>query len=127
MHLIGRIELGTGLFTSAGPKPRNEDCLGIHIPDASLLPTKGIVACIADGVSATTRSDLFSITLISYHLVTGGHHPYGKAWNGARSPQDFHHLAYHPAAALNSIPWLPSGWTRCCARHWRSAAMIAMR
>ncbi|MEO5914373.1 MAG: bifunctional protein-serine/threonine kinase/phosphatase [Luteolibacter sp.] len=54
MHLSGRIELTTGLFTSAGPKPRNEDCLGVHIPEASLLPTKGIVACIADGVSAAS-------------------------------------------------------------------------
>ncbi|GAA5118035.1 bifunctional protein-serine/threonine kinase/phosphatase [Luteolibacter yonseiensis] len=54
MHLTGRIELGTGLFTSAGPKPQNEDCLGVHIPDAALLPTKGIVACIADGVSAAS-------------------------------------------------------------------------
>lgn len=54
MHLTGRIELATGLFTSAGPKPQNEDCLGIHIPDASLLATKGIVACIADGVSAAS-------------------------------------------------------------------------
>lgn len=54
MHLTGRIELATGLFTSAGPKPQNEDCLGIHIPDAALLPTKGIVACIADGVSAAS-------------------------------------------------------------------------
>lgn len=54
MHLTGRIELGTGLFTSAGPKPQNEDCLGVHIPDAALLPTKGIAACIADGVSAAS-------------------------------------------------------------------------
>jgi serine/threonine protein kinase len=54
MHLTGRIELTAGLFTSAGPKPQNEDCLGVHIPDAALLPTKGIVACIADGVSAAS-------------------------------------------------------------------------
>ncbi len=54
MHLTGRIELATGLFTSPGPKPQNEDCLGIHIPDAHLLPTKGLVACIADGVSAAS-------------------------------------------------------------------------
>ncbi len=54
MHLTGRIEITTGLFTSAGPKHQNEDCLGVHIPDASLLPTKGIVACIADGVSAAS-------------------------------------------------------------------------
>ncbi|HEX7262169.1 MAG TPA: bifunctional protein-serine/threonine kinase/phosphatase [Luteolibacter sp.] len=54
MHLTGRIELTAGLFTAAGPKPQNEDCLGVHIPDAALLPTKGIVACIADGVSAAS-------------------------------------------------------------------------
>lgn len=54
MHLTGRIGLETGLFTSPGPKPRNEDCLGVHIPPANLLATKGIVACIADGVSAAS-------------------------------------------------------------------------
>jgi len=54
MHLSGRIDITTGLFTSAGPKPQNEDALGVHIPEASLLPTKGIVACIADGVSAAS-------------------------------------------------------------------------
>lgn len=54
MHLTGRIGLSTGLFTSAGPKPVNEDCLGVRIPDDLLLPTKGIVACIADGVSAAS-------------------------------------------------------------------------
>lgn len=54
MHLSGRIELISGHFTSAGPKDRNEDCLAVRIPEPSLLPTKGIVACIADGVSAAS-------------------------------------------------------------------------
>lgn len=54
MHLSGRIELTSGHFTSAGPKPRNEDCLAVRIPDSALMPTKGIVACIADGVSAAS-------------------------------------------------------------------------
>jgi eukaryotic-like serine/threonine-protein kinase len=54
MHLTGRIALETGLFTAAGPKPQNEDCLGVHIPPDALLPTKGVVACIADGVSAAS-------------------------------------------------------------------------
>ncbi|NJM37558.1 MAG: bifunctional protein-serine/threonine kinase/phosphatase [Akkermansiaceae bacterium] len=58
MHLTGRIELTIGLFTSAGPKEQNEDCLGVHIPDAKLLPTKGIVACIADGVSAASAGKI---------------------------------------------------------------------
>lgn len=54
MHLTGRIELTEGLFTTPGPKPRNEDALGVRIPEDDLLPTKGIVACIADGVSAAS-------------------------------------------------------------------------
>ena len=54
MHLTGRIEITTGLFTTPGPKPTNDDCLGVHIPEPALLPTKGIVACIADGVSAAS-------------------------------------------------------------------------
>ena len=54
MHLTGRIEITTGLFTTPGPKATNDDCLGVHIPEAALLPTKGIVACIADGVSAAS-------------------------------------------------------------------------
>ena len=54
MHLTGRISLSTGLFTTAGPKPQNEDALGLRIPEDALLPTKGLVACIADGVSAAS-------------------------------------------------------------------------
>lgn len=54
MHLSGKIGLASGLFTDAGPKERNEDSLGIRIPDDDLLATKGIVACIADGVSAAS-------------------------------------------------------------------------
>ncbi|MBK1883815.1 bifunctional protein-serine/threonine kinase/phosphatase [Luteolibacter pohnpeiensis] len=53
-HAKGNLSISTGLFTSTGPKDRNEDALGVHIPDASLIRTKGIVACIADGVSAAT-------------------------------------------------------------------------
>jgi eukaryotic-like serine/threonine-protein kinase len=85
MHLTGRIELGTGLFTSPGPKPVNEDCLGVHIPDASLLPTKGIVACIADGVSAASAGKVAAESAVisfisdyyetpeSWEVKTAGH------------------------------------------------------
>lgn len=38
--------------SSAGVKPENEDCIGLTIPDGSALWRKGIVAAIADGVSA---------------------------------------------------------------------------
>ncbi|MBB5350725.1 serine/threonine protein phosphatase PrpC [Haloferula luteola] len=49
------------------------------------------------GAAATTRSDLFSIAVITYHLLTGGKHPYGEAWQRARTLQDFHRLRYQSA------------------------------
>ncbi|RLU03909.1 MAG: bifunctional protein-serine/threonine kinase/phosphatase [Ketobacter sp.] len=39
-------------FSSAGVKAQNEDSMAIKIPEGSLLNRKGIVAAIADGVSA---------------------------------------------------------------------------
>ncbi|MEP4808485.1 MAG: protein phosphatase 2C domain-containing protein, partial [Luteolibacter sp.] len=56
MHLKGNIGLSSGQFTDPGPKPVNEDFLGIQIPTDSLLATKGIAACIADGVSAASAA-----------------------------------------------------------------------
>ena len=49
------------------------------------------------------RADLFSIAAITYHLLTGGHHPYGKAWEAAKTPRDFTNLSYQPAAAHNAM------------------------
>jgi len=55
------------------------------------------------GITPTTRSDQFSIAVITYHLLTGGHHPYGKSWETAKSLPDFFSLTYHPAAAHNRM------------------------
>lgn len=41
-----------GQYTDAGRKPDNQDCLGIHIPEGDALRMKGLVAAVADGVSA---------------------------------------------------------------------------
>lgn len=46
---------------------------------------------------ASPKSDQFSIAMITYHLLTGGKHPYGSKWNTASSPGDFHQLNYTPA------------------------------
>ncbi len=60
------------------------------------------------GTRPTKRSDLFSIAAIAYHLLTGGRHPYGKAWESAKSPRDFHTLTYVPAATHHPMvpPWM---------------------
>ncbi|MFD2255606.1 protein phosphatase 2C domain-containing protein [Luteolibacter algae] len=64
MHLSGKIGLAVGQFTDAGPKPQNEDFLGIQTPEGSLLATKGIAACIADGVSAASAAKEASETAV---------------------------------------------------------------
>jgi serine/threonine protein phosphatase PrpC len=51
-HLEGEVAFSIGQASQAGIKPVNEDCIGIRIPQGSLLAMKGVVAVIADGVSA---------------------------------------------------------------------------
>jgi serine/threonine protein phosphatase PrpC len=52
MHLESDLELTVGQATNAGLKSQNEDCIGIRIPHQPALTLKGVVAVIADGVSA---------------------------------------------------------------------------
>ncbi len=47
------LAVSTGLYSVAGRKPRNEDCIGIQIPAEPLLTTKGVAAAVADGVSGS--------------------------------------------------------------------------
>jgi serine/threonine protein kinase len=51
MELNHSFKATTGIYTSAGIKPVNEDAVGFSIPDGHLLNTKGAVAVVADGVS----------------------------------------------------------------------------
>src|SRR5690606_26908967 len=54
--------------SSAGIKAVNEDAIGIRIPAGSTLVTKGIVAVIADGVSAAEAGKEASATAVSGFL-----------------------------------------------------------
>lgn len=51
-HLQQTLSVSIAQRSDAGVKPQNEDCLGAHVPDSYQLTSKGIVAVIADGVSA---------------------------------------------------------------------------
>lgn len=51
-NLKSQLAVTVAQHSSAGVKPRNEDCIAIQIPQDAQLTTKGIVAAIADGVSA---------------------------------------------------------------------------
>ena len=48
----GDFQVVVGQCSRAGTKPQNDDSIGIRIPSGSLQATKGVVAVIADGVSA---------------------------------------------------------------------------
>ncbi len=69
MHLRGDLKISSGRFTHPGPKPQNEDFLGLEIPYGPLLATKGIVACIADGVSAASAAREASETAVRSFLT----------------------------------------------------------
>ncbi|MBU6951874.1 bifunctional protein-serine/threonine kinase/phosphatase [Hahella sp. HN01] len=52
MIFASDLSLSVDQHSMAGVKPRNEDCIGVRIPDRETLQLKGAVAVIADGVSA---------------------------------------------------------------------------
>ncbi|OZG71937.1 serine/threonine protein kinase [Hahella sp. CCB-MM4] len=52
MVLGNVLSLSVDQYSTQGVKSRNEDCIGIRVPDAEMLSLKGAVALIADGVSA---------------------------------------------------------------------------
>lgn len=68
------------------------------------------------GEPATPRSDLFSLGVIAYQLLTGAL-PYGTAVAGATSPAAQRRLRYRPAAELNpDVPgWVDAALARAVA------------
>ncbi|MAT52372.1 MAG: serine/threonine protein kinase [Porticoccaceae bacterium] len=67
-HLTTGLRVTVGQHTSAGVKPVNEDAIGICVPEGSSRVTKGVVAVIADGVSASEAGQEASQTAVSSFL-----------------------------------------------------------
>lgn len=67
-HLASRLTVRVGQHSSAGRKPVNEDAIGIRIPEGAELTAKGLVAVIADGVSAAEAGREASSTAVSSFL-----------------------------------------------------------
>ncbi len=63
-HLQSEITFTVAQRSVAGSKPVNEDAIGIRIPTAALLSNKGVVAVIADGVSAAEAGKEASETCV---------------------------------------------------------------
>ena len=55
------------------------------------------------GPAADSRADLFSLAVIAYEMLTGGHHPWGDAFENAESPGQFARLHYTPAYRHNPL------------------------
>ena len=75
VHLWGDLQFHYGQATDAGVKERNEDSIGIRIPDnTDLLATKGTAAVIADGVStaecAREAADLCVLDFLNDYYST---------------------------------------------------------
>ncbi|MEH6589852.1 MAG: protein kinase [Halioglobus sp.] len=85
LHLPGNLRLSVGQHSVAGRKAKNEDAIGIRIPDGNLLITKGIAAVIADGVSAAEAGREASETCVSNFLSDYFSTP--EAWTVKKSSQ----------------------------------------
>lgn len=59
------LTLSIGQATHAGIKPCNQDCVGVFVPPASVLSTKGAVVAIADGISSSEVSQIASNTAVT--------------------------------------------------------------
>jgi len=55
------------------------------------------------GPAADARADHFSLAVIAYEMLTGGHHPWGDAFEDAESPGQFARLLYTPAYHHNPL------------------------
>lgn len=79
MHLESQLELTVGQSTHAGIKHQNEDCIGMRIPDQPALTLKGVVAVIADGVSAAEAGKEASETCVRNFI--GDYYGTPDAWS----------------------------------------------
>ena len=59
------------------------------------------------GEKGSRQSDLFSIAIITYKMLSGGKHPYncGGGWAKAKTPEDFRQLVYKPLS--DTVPDIP--------------------
>ncbi|TQV84830.1 bifunctional protein-serine/threonine kinase/phosphatase [Exilibacterium tricleocarpae] len=63
-----RLDVEFGGYTAAGRKAENQDAFAAHQPAAGARQLKGVVACIADGVSSSDNAQLASQTSVTHFI-----------------------------------------------------------
>jgi len=84
-HLQSQLSLTTAQVSDAGIKAVNEDCIGLCLPKAEVLPLKGAVAVIADGVSAAQAGKEASETCVRTFITD--YYATPDAWSVKKSGQ----------------------------------------
>jgi len=83
LPLDGELVVRAGQATDAGAKASNEDCIGLRIPEGTLLTMKGIAAVVADGVSSAEAGREASESCVQGFLSDYFSTP--EAWSVKRS------------------------------------------
>jgi serine/threonine protein kinase len=78
-YLQSQLDIRIGQISEAGRKQHNEDAIGIRIPSGSLLASKGIVAIVADGVSAAEAGK--EASELSVHSFISDYFSTHDAWS----------------------------------------------
>ncbi|BFM12506.1 bifunctional protein-serine/threonine kinase/phosphatase [Simiduia litorea] len=82
--MVKTLKVSTSCFTTAGIKTINEDSAAIEVPtDGYLLSSKGVVACVADGVSSAEAGREASSTAVSRFIEEYFRTP--DTWSVSRS------------------------------------------
>ena len=66
--MTSKLTINAGQYSEKGTKDSNEDACGIHVPQSTLLTTKGIAIVIADGVSSAEAAREASATCVQGFL-----------------------------------------------------------
>lgn len=62
------LSVSYGGFSSQGRKTSNDDAFAVYAPDGAVKLIKGVVACIADGVSCSAHSHIASQTSVTHFI-----------------------------------------------------------
>jgi len=95
--LRSTLRVNAAQCSERGAKPENEDCMGLRVPEGTLLALKGVAAAIADGVSSAHAGREASETCVQSFLADFYSTP--ESWTVKTS-------AHRVLAALNH--WLYS-------------------